>query len=240
MSLLKMGAAASARRKKQSGGGAFGGHPTLANGLLHWWQFGEGTGSTAADSHGSLDLTLQGGTSFSSTARIGNYSVLFDGATGKASSTSTATYTNFTVAFWARHSSTTGPQCYIGRWNTTLNQRIWSVYYQESSSAIDFNLMSGAFSNPDIFRTNYVPSVDTWFHFIGTWDGDRQRSYINGAWRATSSSRSYTMPIFGVPLILGMFDNDIFLMNGRMDGVGIWARVLDFDERSLLATGIGY
>ena len=73
--------------------------------------------------------------------------------------------------------------------------------------------------------SNFRPSINTWHHFVATWDGDRMRVYVDGILRNTSPSFTGVLHTAGIARI-GRHTEPGLFFNGLIDEVRIHNRAL--------------
>ena len=84
------------------------------------------------------------------------------------------------------------------------------------------------------YNENFSFSVDTWYMVTYTFDGTTAKIYVNGNLLGAGSNRSDWATQAGA----GSFGNNASgQINGAMDEIGVWSRVLDSDEISALYNG---
>jgi hypothetical protein len=79
--------------------------------------------------------------------------------------------------------------------------------------------------------------INTWVQITGTWDGTSVKHYENGNLVNTcngslGSTGSLISNNFG--LLFGMWPNNAFYMNGKLDDIGVWNRALTQQEITAL------
>jgi Concanavalin A-like lectin/glucanases superfamily/F5/8 type C domain len=185
--------------------------------LVGWWKFDEGAGTTATDSSGNgpdielVDTTWEAG-------MIGG-AVHFHGA-GYGSDTSFSFSENaITVCAWVWHDAfMTGVERYV-----TMGPEA-AVLRRNSDGRLHFYVtVGGAFSHI------YVSDVLTegeWLYVAGTWDGDTQRLYLDGAEIASLTPSGVLTG--GTMIRLSSPDGEP--LNGMLDDARIYSRALSQPE----------
>jgi concanavalin A-like lectin/glucanase superfamily protein/F5/8 type C domain-containing protein len=185
--------------------------------LIGWWRFDEGAGTTATDSSGNgpdielVDTTWEAG-------MIGG-AVHFQGA-GYGSDTSFSFSENaITVCAWVWHDAfMTGVERYV-----TMGPEA-AVLRRNSDGRLHFYVtVGGAFSHI------YVSDVLTegeWLYVAGTWDGDTQRLYLDGAEIASLTPSGVLTG--GTMIRLSSPDGEP--LNGMLDDARIYSRALSQPE----------
>ncbi|MFJ4481840.1 LamG domain-containing protein [Streptomyces longwoodensis] len=148
----------------------------------HWWKLAEGSGTTTADSTGTLNATLSGGSSWTTDTARGN-AVTLNGATGYAGATGPAVDTSksFTVSAWVKLASTAANSTFLSQNGTTNNG--FQLYYSSSTQAWAFGRHSTDASGA-VWRAAYGSKATTgqWTHLVGVYDATAKelRLYVNG------------------------------------------------------------
>jgi hypothetical protein len=135
-----------------------------------------------------------------------------------------------TVSYWVYSDET--PQTWDAVLCATNGQnwtRGWGFYFNGSNQL--------AFFIQD-YWTNRAEATITaegqWNHVLGSWDGDTIRLYINGV---EGASDSYSGNMSWKQLQIGRCGHDDYNLNGRIDDLRIYDRILTNAEINALATG---
>jgi len=89
-------------------------------------------------------------------------------------------------------------------------------------------------TNYDTTATNVIPSVNVWYHVVGTYDGAKAKVYVNGKLEA---EYSFAITIAGTtqPLLIGNRQKGYaYFFSGTIDEVRIVNRALSQDEIRIL------
>ena len=196
---------------------------TRDNGLIGYWTFEEGSGSTAYDTSGNGgNVTLYNGTPHSSTNKVGSYSLNPDGSSNDYGSRS-GSFLNpnsGTVSFWVYPETLTG-----------FNRYYFVHYYDSGNALYLYSLAAGDGSGMFAVGNNVDPlssgtiEADSWQHFVATYDNGAAKLYKNGG---LISSFSYAGPIvFGSTFGISSSGN---AMDGYVDDVRVYNRALSVSE----------
>ncbi|MFK7949356.1 MAG: LamG-like jellyroll fold domain-containing protein [Saprospiraceae bacterium] len=104
---------------------------------------------------------------------------------------------------------------------------------QISSTNVEARFRNSLGTNYDILFTNLT--LNTWSHFVFTYDGSMLTLYVNGVSVGTQpatgtiTSTTETLHIGTVP-----FNTTNFLLNGQLDDVCLWSKSLSANEVSVL------
>jgi hypothetical protein len=197
----------------------------LSNLLLHY-KFDEGSGTTANDSAGTNNATLNNGATYE-TGKIGAYALSLDGTNDYAvSNGSMALGPNFTVAVWVKPN---GAQVNFGR---ILETNFGTSFYLGMNS----NATSYQWMVNNVFITGGTVSSGTWTHVVGTLNGTTFTEYINGLQVNTNTSLSPGSTT--LPLAVGTQFNSLgsTVWKGAIDDVCIYNRALSPTEVNDLAS----
>lgn len=86
------------------------------------------------------------------------------------------------------------------------------------------------------YATAPPPPPDTWVHFAGTYDGQTITLYVNGQPAGTARAEG-RMTTDNSDLYIGALNPGERFLNGRLEEVNIWRRVLDAGEVAKLVAG---
>ena len=202
-------------------------------GMVAYWNFNEGSGSTASDSTANHNNGTLGGSSGSPTWVTGHTGVTGDKAvqiTGGTSyvsvlsSASLATVTtNFTIAAWVFESSATN-YGHIFVTTTDFSNRNWLLQTDNGGdSAYVWSTTNGNWQKGLGWQ---IPD-GTWHHVAITYDGSNMRSYLDATLKNTQAiGGSASFPAFGT-LYLGGWLAYNSSFGGSLDDVVIFNSVED-------------
>ncbi len=202
------------------------------NGLIGYWKLDETSGTTAVDSSSSgNDGTLSFGMDAATDTAAGQVgtSLDFDGSDDQVIAAGTGLTTATTLSAWAyaRSYGTNGSEiiCEGGCDSpSAIGQRI--VIYPAN---INFSIWNATI--PHVASTASVPSLNSWHHYVGTFDGTVVKLYIDGV---EAASTNYT-GVFSArtPLRFGAANSIVDpdrAWNGMIDEVRIYNRALSSTE----------
>jgi len=140
---------------------------------------------------------------------------------------------DITVSFWAKSDSS--PSQWDGlvcKTNGSTWTKGWGFFFN-SSSQVRFFIQNWS-SNYSSASVNPLQ----WNHYLGTFDNTANtiQIYVNGV---AGTSDSYTSSTFnrGERLTIGRCGDDAYNLNGKVDDVRVYDRVLTSDEITALASG---
>lgn len=206
-------------------------------GLVGHWKMEETFAGTVADSSGyNRDGTPQGATGANntpqpvvnvpgSTSFLSTRSLDFDGTDDYLSVSTAAELASnpISVSFWTKNDvAPTQFDGLLGKTNGTNWTQGWGFFYN-SASQVRF------------FIENYAANVavasinpQEWNHIVGTWDGTTIRIYVNGV---EGASDAYAGTITSShPFEIGRLGGNAFNLDGKLDDVRIYNRVLSLAE----------
>ncbi|MES2623393.1 MAG: fibronectin type III domain-containing protein [Patescibacteria group bacterium] len=221
-------------------------HAALTDNLMGFWNLNETSGSRAS-SIGSNTLTEQGGT-VSSAAGIISNAALFTGANYLSITDNTALSSgniDFTISGWVYLTDKTANRAIVSKWNSSVGSgREYDLIYISSSDRFSFTTSSdGTTVEGNLFANSFgSPSLNTWY-FVTAWHdsvNDTVNIQVNNG---TVDSASVTAGVFDstTAFLVGSVNaGSTGFMQGRVDAVGFWKRVLSSGERtSLYNSGAG-
>jgi hypothetical protein len=221
------------------------GSNALLNSLAAYWKLDEASG-TRADILGTSDLSDNN--SVGQTNGMLGYAAQFNGITQSLSHTDSATLStgdiDFTIAGWVNLSSKSSIKVIAAKYDTSVNQREYLVWYDNTSDRFRISVSSTGLSNAatTVSANNFgSPSTGTWY-FITAWHDAGANtaniqvnngpvdsaSHFGGVLNSTSTFR------------IGANSEDIQFFSGSIDAVGIWKRILTpTDKTTLYNAGAG-
>jgi hypothetical protein len=199
-------------------------------GLFAHWKFDDGSGSTATDSAGINNGTLNGNPTW--TAGRFDGALSFDGAGDYVAFSTIAPLIGNTVTAqaWIRMSE------YAGLWNPILTQNAGNGYYFYTSSGRPafYIVVGAAFIQA---RSPEVINPNEWYHVAGTNDGSNLKLYVNGQLKDSDSSTGF----LGVSnnAYIGVELNSPLYFYGLIDDVRIYNRAVSESEFQDIADPMG-
>lgn len=207
-------------------------------GLVGYWAFSEGTGTTAADTSGQgNNATLSGGAGWTSDCSGSSNALLTNGTGGIAqTATAVAPPSIGTVAFWMRGA---GPLAARGRLCGVNGD--WEIR-QEPNGALSFDLGGSPIVGNEPFST--LDRVDTsgkWYHIAATFDDvdNTFAVYIDGVLRTSGTSPVDLVPQSSGILSFGARTGSTEYWNGALRDFRIYNRKLCPREIAPLAGLVG-
>lgn len=194
-------------------------------GLVGYWKFDEGTGTTALDSSGyNRNGTISGAT-VNQTGQVGKaYSFGGDGDNVNLGNVFDYTIGNFSYAFWIKLNSLAAQTVplYKGRYEVDG----WYVNVETNGiTRIVTNILSSAVS---LSSGAGAITTGTWYHIVGVKNGSFSKLYINGAEAASGTLQNPTSA--SDDFLIGSYRAGALPVNGLVDDVRIWNRALSAAE----------
>ena len=209
----------------------------LPSGLVAYWAFEEGSGTTATDSVGTNTGTINGGAAYTTSGKYGK-ALVFDGVNDYVnvpSSTSIDNLQGITACAWVNYNDTaTNNWAGIIDKTTGGGDNGWQLYSNDTDSTGAYwgfqdpeAVYYGGWSYP-----NSSHSYATWQHLCYTWaDGYAGGIWVNGSLYGGSSAGSIANADSGMALHIGAFGTPVQgFFNGIIDEVMIFNRRLSSGE----------
>ncbi|MBD3249196.1 hypothetical protein GF336_04065 [Candidatus Woesearchaeota archaeon] len=201
----------------------------LTDGLVSYWDFDEGAGSTAYDSQDGNDGTLNGNPQWV-TGKVGPYALDFDGSGDYVGVPDSSDWDfgsgSFTIAFWANLDAISSNYV-LEHYGSSLR---WAFIYDGDS----WNYYDSV--NGKVIEYSTVPSTGTWYHITYTKEENDYTLYIDGS--SVQSNTASDVPDVDGPLYIGRYGGNLnYNYDGTLDEIGIWNRALSEGEIVTLAGG---
>ena len=192
--------------------------------LINHWKFDEANGVTvAADSAGTLPVTLHGNTTFVTDATRGQVLDLAGTADDYATNSGEpfTTMINHTVGVWVNHHDSGS---FSGIWLAWGVSPPTSRYFLGPHSINNGKVIFG--SGEDSYKvfssSSAAPVSNTWQHWALVRDGIQARLYLNGVLIETITKEDETSINLGGGLQIGRSYDETANLDGRMDDLAIW------------------
>lgn len=218
--------------------------PSLSSGLTEdlfaYWNFDEGTGSTAADGTGQHDGTITGATWDTSTGKFGN-ALSFDGTSDDVSVGTGNPVGNgdqLTLSLWATADS-------LSDSSNSLNGLIGKRNGYDSTMPFQFGIKqlvprierSGSGASLGVAIGSAVTGWAGYKHIVLTISGTTATVYIDGAVHGTGTYELGNAT--DAPMTIGSTTPTKAEWDGNIDDVAIWSRALSAEEVQLIyASGV--
>ena len=213
------------------------GQPLNEAGLVGYWKFDEGSGTTAYDSSGNNN----NGIIYDATWTDGKYSkaLSFDGVgdyVDMGDKPSLESMNQLTVEAWLEIQSLKGWQCIAGKLNWDISHD-YSYYLQIWA---DNTMVGRIWTDTEyMIKSTKTVSPGIWYHAAITYNGSTFKLFVNGEeWVSTSASG--TIKDSAPPVRIGIRDVNADAFNGTIDEVKIYNRALSAEEIWKEYTRTGY
>lgn len=204
---------------------------SLLDGLISYWPFDEGSGTTAEDVHGTNEGALLSGTGVWAAGILGS-SFDFNQSTrmGVGTSDELNLLTAGSISAWI-HPDDLGDAS-LGRIFDRYLSGDGYVFFVADSTGNKIAFLGNAST---VFSTGDI-TLNAWNHVVVTWDSGTATMYIGGS---ASGSGSYTGidTLVGGTAVIGSNLGGNRDFDGEIDEVGIWDRALTSGEVSELWNG---
>ena len=216
----------------------FTGAPVIDNSLKFWLDAGQntsysGTGTTWTDiSSSGANATLFGAPTYSSTNYGGAFTFVPASSQYANTSADLGNMSNWTVESWFRTSATLTNQ--VTSVVTNVYNGVSSLNFSigTNNSPSSYNLVVGFFDGSWHNTVGFTPTINTWYHVVGTYDGSKIIQYVNGS---ENSNLSYigTSTSGGAIRIARRWDDVVAsgnLFPGDISVIKIYNRALSLDD----------
>jgi Concanavalin A-like lectin/glucanases superfamily/GLEYA domain len=134
-------------------------------------------------------------------------------------------HNNFSVAGWVKLNDNNNHQTFFSQWDNSNGGDSWSIsYINDDVESISLTVHTYSVNKIDI-TPNIPLNVGEWYHITFTYDGVNLLLYLNGqlVGSAINSSGIYNSY---APIEIGSLQGGYYKLNGSIDELGIWNRVL--------------
>ena len=232
-------------QKRGVGGSGCAADAAPTSGLVGWWKFDEGSGTTTADSSGNGYTGTLNNSPTWTTGKLGD-ALTFAGSNESVSVPDTAALDlagSWTVSGWVNFSSLPGAGnvAWIVEKTNASNQGNYSIGYE--NKFIDGNstlMVYYTSSGGSTYVEDPSPiSLNTWYLVTGVWDSSSQYLYlyINGSLVSAGYTGAAPQTGSGVPLYIGNSQYNNSGLDGVIDDVHVYNRALSASEVYALYAG---
>lgn len=222
---------------------------TLAAGPLGYWRLNEATTNSGASNLGSLGAAANAAYTASMAVNVAgpqppsftgfetaNTGVRFNGSNSKMEVPYHAALNPngpFSVEFWVKPAANPGGfQCPLASINFSGSSRDGYLFYQNAGTAWEFRV--GNNLGYVATASGGVPTLGSWAHLVGVYDGTTARLYVNGTSVANVTLSGAFVPNATQVFRLGATGNatGTSYFNGDVDEVSFYNRALSGPEIS--------
>ena len=136
---------------------------------------------------------------------------------------------SFTLAAWVEMRHTSGSQIFIGRGDPGC---LFTLYLFNGGIRMLVECQEERYTHANF----PAPQAGRWTHYAGTYDGREIRLYVDGELVATTAAEG-RIPKSDAELFIGSLYPGERPLDGRLDDVGVWSRVLSDQEIKGLSEG---
>lgn len=213
--------------------------------LTSYWKFDEESG-TREDIFGTTDLTDNGSVGFQ-TGIDGNEAT-FNGSSQYLSAAGFATPAgNFSISGWATFDTLASDQNIITKDNSTTNNRVFFLRYQNSTNRLQFRVSTnGTSATSSVLANTFgAPSTGTRYFIVATYESSTGTTSIsiNGGAFDTNVGTTGAAHSAAVTLAIGVRNPDstpVGYLDGAVDEMAFYDTLLDSsDVTALYNSGAG-
>jgi hypothetical protein len=229
-------------RLTTSGNFSFTTLPDMNTGLIAYWTFNEGSGSSAADSSGNGNTATLSGATW--TSGIVNQAVALDGVSSFVSAAHTSAFNAYplTIAGWIKTGATTGTRGIVNKYIPGVSANGYRLFMSGGSLCAEYVRSGAAFvsdgTSCPLATAGYADNQ--WHHVTFTVDALGGRLYVDGVQRASlgwtgtpgASTTSQQVTIGDDGGTGGFF-------SGSIDDLKIYTRALSSNEVAGLYGAVG-
>jgi hypothetical protein len=201
-------------------------HPTLAA----FWQLNDGVGTTAFDASGHGMNGILVNSPMWTAGRLGG-ALSFNGLGDHVTTKFVENLTTWTVAVWVR--SPAAPSSASGS-GPVQREKNFEINWNHPDVALRGAVALSA--GGTWHAASFGPlAANTWYHLVGTYDGDTLRAYVNGVLATANPAPSGNPDLEPLPLELGARAGAASYFAGVVSGVRIYRRAIGPSEVAVLA-----
>jgi hypothetical protein len=227
---------------------------SVKDNLISWWtldEFSTGAGAIVrVDSHGANDLT-DNGTTPSAAGQVNLATQHTNAVPDWLSHVSNASLQvgdiDFTVACWAYLDNKVGVQVFAGKDEPGVGaNREWAVLYNAGPDRFGFSTFTPVGVAHNLSANLFgVPAAATWYLIIAWYEAatNTMSIQVDNGGIDTLGTGGALQAAAAAEFQIGSRDGPNSPLDGRVDEVGFWKRLLTVSERSALwndGAGIGY
>ena len=212
------------------GGGSSIPEDTFTRGLVGYWSFDEGGGTTAYNAAGTgsvNDGALTNGPKYTRGKKAG--ALEFDGRDDyvNCSSDDSLDITDaITIEAWIKPATLTNFHIILGKFDGTD-----SFYLRHDTNQVKWTARDeGSGGMISAFSPSSITSANTWYHILATFDGSEMLAYVNGIAGTPVSGLTGIRDSSSTPVYIGGASGLPQYFNGAIDEVRIYDRALSAEE----------
>jgi chitodextrinase len=202
------------------------------DGLVAYYTFDEGTGTTAGDSAGNSPGLLVGGTAWGA-GKIGSGALVFDGVNDSVSFPTPPLPNTFSIAFWARSDGKVTSDAY-----EIMAGQYVNVISPCNNGGIYFGIATDVGGGASVKSSSCAPTA-AWTHYVGTYDGVKAKLYVNGSLVGSLDKSGSVVSNFLNLTAGSYYGANSYNFHGAIDDLRMYNRALTADEVSQLSITSG-
>ncbi len=170
--------------------------------LVNYWQHNETSGTSLADSKGTYTMTLTGGFTLSQAGPNGvaDVGIAFNGSTGKATATATATLTSpYSVEAWIKTASST----FTGGW---LGTRAGggNAAFRVNTGSVVAGILGTSGGLVDFPAQTWTYADSLWHHVVFTVSSTVSQIWFDGVLITSDTYSSSTMQLWANTIVINI------------------------------------
>lgn len=214
----------------------------LTDNLVAFWELGEASGN-ALDSVGSNALTdnntVGSATGVGGTGTCRDFNAASNEYFSHADNATLSTGDiDFTLAGWLYINSTGTTRGTLAKWDSAGPDLEFQIYYDLFGS-VYFQVRDAANSTSPSVHTTATLSATTWYHVVAWHDSVANQLGITLN-AGTADTQSHSGGVRDSTAGFNLGNSDFTAWHGRLQGWGLWKRVLTSGERTTLYNGGAY
>lgn len=135
----------------------------------------------------------------------------------------------FSIGVWVNMRQTSGSQTFVNRGGAG---ELFTLYLFDNRVRMLVEYADGSYTHANV----PAPAAGTWVHYLGTYDGEHIRLFVNGEEAAVTAAAG-RIPESAAPLHIGALEPATRVLDGELDDVRIWNRALPAAEALAVARG---
>ena len=135
----------------------------------------------------------------------------------------------FSLSTWVKMRRTSGSQIFINRGRAG---GLFNLYLLDGNVRMLVEYAEERYTHAN----TPAPAPGVWVHYLGTYDGESIRLFVNGELAATTSAPGRLLKS-DTPLYLGALAPDVRVLDGELEDVRIWNRALSAAEAAEVFRG---
>jgi hypothetical protein len=135
----------------------------------------------------------------------------------------------FSIAAWVKLQHTSGSQVFVNRGTAG---GLFTMYLLDGNVRMLVEYADGQYTHAN----TPAPPANRWVHYLGTYDGQQIRLYVDGELVSTTAAAG-RIPRSDARLYLGALAPDTRVLDGQLEDIRIWDRTLSADQAAQVARG---